>query len=60
MDKKEPMLQIRTPKPIVTATTRSVTWGALKAINADRIPIKLKRIRSIWIFGSVKTALSIR
>ena len=47
MDKKEPMLQIRITTPIVTATTRSVTWGALKAINADRIPIKLKRIRSI-------------
>ncbi len=41
------------------AAFRSVTIGAVSAIMAARIPTRLKRIRSIKIFGSENKTLRI-
>lgn len=51
MDRNEPILQMTSPDPILTETTRSVTKGALSAITLDSKPIKLNKIRSINMFG---------
>ena len=47
----EPTLQITRLDPIVIATTRSVTKGALSAMTLASKPIKLNKIRSINMFG---------
>ena len=60
VEKNEPKLQINCAYPIANAALRSVTIGEISAIIAAKIPMKLKRIRSIKILGFGKVNRRIR
>ena len=60
VEKIEPKLQISCAYPIDVAAFLSVKIGEVRAIIAAKIPTKLKRIKSIKIFGSGKTNRSAR
>ena len=54
------MLQIKVALPTATAENLSVKTGALNAIADANKPTRLKRIKSMKIFGSGKSNLRIR
>lgn len=60
LKKNEPKLQLKAAKPNELAEIRSVIRGALNAIAAAAMPIRLKRIRSTTTLFSGSTQPKIR